>query len=143
MPLPQWWQRPGGTFRNIRGLREGRGSWWVRQKVLVPITELQEGCVGSGRRELKAEHRGNVTGLLLEGKLPISYKEIANCLDSVVRIESLVQARVTATTGKLPQKFQSEVPSVHAKPAESPWGNLGLMAPGTEVAVRQSQPQGL
>ena len=70
-----------------------------------------------------------MTGHVLQGNLPISYKEITNCLDSVVRIESLVQVRVTARTGKLPQKSRSDVPAA-PYPCQASGEPLG--EPGTD-----------
>lgn len=104
-------------------------SWWVRQKVLIPIWELQEDCVGSGKGELDAEPSRGVTGHLLHSNPPIYYREIKHCLDSVVRTESLEQVRVTAVTGKLPQKCQSEVSpdpcscQASREPLRQPWSD--------------------
>lgn len=105
------------------------GSWRVKQKVLIAIWELQEGCVGSGKAELDAEPSRGVTGHLLHRNPPICYRGITHYLDSVVRIESLEQVRVTAVTGKLPQKCQSEVSpdpcswQASREPLRQPWSN--------------------
>lgn len=119
-PSGRHWRKDSGP--------EGCGRRrWGRQKVLIPIPELQEGRAGSGMREREAERSGGIAGRLFQGNLPISYKEIRVWRNPVGRIELLVLARVAGATGKLPQESRSKVaPTLRpCQTSQEPLGGLG------------------